>query len=92
MSRDLPPKVRNKLGRWPQPMLVELQGPGPFQLPLLTTARAANVSDSGGIELELETEYGQAVQIVLTAEAAAIVRSLLSSDAARRKSTSGSST
>ncbi len=92
MSRDLPPKVRNKLDRWPQPMLVELQGPGPVQLPLLTTAGTAYVSDSGRIELELETEYGQAVQIVLTAEAAATLRSFLNAEVARRKLTSGGST
>ena len=81
MSDDkpkLPPEVLNKLMRSNEPMLADLQGPGPFQLPLLTNVESTVGPDGAGhVEIRLETQSAQEVRIVLTQEAALKLHVLL---------------
>jgi hypothetical protein len=74
---DLPPQVRNKLMRWPEPMIADLQGPGPFQLPLLSSTVSATGLDMGGLEIRLETELGQEVRLRLTENAWSMLSTIL---------------
>ena len=75
---NLPPQVLNKLTRSNQATVAELQGPGPFRLPPLTSVEGLSGPDSQGlILLELETERAQGVEILLTEEAASHLRDLL---------------
>ncbi len=67
---ELPPKVWNKLMRSKKPHVADLQGPGPFQLPLLTAIEAVTQLTQGRVGIELETETAQAVRILLTEQAA----------------------
>lgn len=79
----LPPKVRNKLLRSADPYHLDLQGPGPFQLPLLV--RLESILAEPQIEIRLETESGQEVRLRLSAEAAEALRSSLTVEKKRRE-------
>ena len=52
---DLPPELLNKLLRRNEPLLADLQGPGPFQLPLLVKVEGAAQAAPGHLEIRLET-------------------------------------
>ncbi len=83
-----PPKLSqealNRLTRRETPLIAELQGPGPFQLPLLTTVDSLLARGTGHLELRLETELAQEVRIVLTEEVGAAVHRLLGAEFARQ--------
>jgi len=88
MAKDyLHPKLRNSLLRGDAPAPVDLQGPGPFQLPLLL--RVESILEGPPLELRLETESGQEVRVHLTAEAAEVLRSSLVVLKKRREGASG---
>ena len=87
---DLPPEVLNKLMRRDKPLLADLRGPGPFQLPLLTRVESIlGPLDKGHLEIRLETESRQAVRIVLTEEAGAILNDLLRAHYSRQAELAG---
>ena len=67
---ELPPKVWNKLMRSKKPHVADLQGPGPFQLPLLTAIEGVTQLTQGRVGIELETKSAQAVRILLTEQVA----------------------
>ncbi len=73
----LPPKIWNKLMRSKKPQIAQLEGPGPFQLPLLTAIEGVTQLKQGRVGIELETESAQAVRILLTEQAASVLRDLL---------------
>ncbi len=66
----LPPKIWNKLMRSRKPQIAQLQGPGPFQLPLLTAIEGVTQLKRGRVGIELGTETAQGVRILLTEQAA----------------------
>ncbi len=66
----LPPKVWNKLMRSKKPLIADLQGPGPFQLPLLTAIEGVMQLTQGRVGIELATETAQGVRILLTEQVA----------------------
>ena len=82
---DLPPNVRNKLFRSKQPLVVDLQGPGPFQLPLLSKLESLRPRTAGRLEIRLATESGQGVLVVLTEKAAAALHVILGTEFERRR-------
>ena len=74
---QLPPNFLNKLRRSSEPMIADLQGPGPFQLPLLTEVEGVMKVPPGQTEIRLETEKAQAVHLVLTEQAASVLYDFL---------------
>ena len=73
----LPPKIWNKLMRSKKPHIAQLEGPGPFQLPLLTAIEGVTQLTQGRLGIELETETAQAVRILLTEQTASVLYDLL---------------
>ena len=73
----LPLFLRHKLMRSKTPQIAQLEGPGPFQLPLLTAVEGVVPLTQGRVGIELETESAQAVHIVLTEQAASALYDLL---------------
>ncbi len=74
---ELPPKIWNKLMRSKTPRIAQLEGPGPFQFPLLTAIEGVMQLTQGRVGIELETESAQAVRILLTEQAASALYDLL---------------
>ncbi len=66
----LPPEILNKLMRSKTPQIAQLEGPGPFQLPLLTAIEGVVQLTQGRVGIELETKSAQAVRILLTEQVA----------------------
>ncbi len=66
----LSPKIWNKLMRSKKPHIAQLEGPGPFQLPLLTAIEGVTQLTQGRVWIELGTETAQGVRILLTEQAA----------------------
>ena len=73
----LPPKIWNKLMRSKTPHIAQLEGPGPFQLPLLTVVEGVVQLTRGRVGIELGTEIAQGVRILLTEQAASVLYDLL---------------
>ncbi len=73
----LPPEIRHKLMRSKTPLIAELKGPGPFQLPLLTAVEGVVRLTQGRVGIELGTEIAQGVRILLTEQAASELYDLL---------------
>ena len=73
----LPLFLRHKLMRSKTPQIAQLEGPGPFQLPLLTAVEGVVPLTQRRVGIELETESAQAVHIVLTEQAASVLSDLL---------------
>ena len=82
----IPNLLRNKLQRSREPLLADLQGPGPFLLPLLTNVESILEFDKGGIEIRLETKSAQEVRIQLTEEAASTLQMTLTVHESRKTS------
>ena len=74
---DIPEELRNKLLRSDEPLMADLRGPGPFQLPLLTKVEPILAFRSGGIEIRLETKSAQEVRLRLTEKAASTLQTIL---------------
>lgn len=82
-NKPLPPGLRNKLLRGDEPLHIDLQGPGPFQLPLLV--RVESILAAPHLEIRLETESGQEVRIHLTEIAFEILRQMLNAEKQHRE-------
>ena len=74
---DIPEELRNKLQRFDEPLMADLRGPGPFQLPLLTKVESILAFGKGGIEIRLETKSAQEVRVRLTEKAASTLQTIL---------------
>ena len=63
-------EILHKLTRSKMPVIVQLKGPGPFQLPLLTAIEGVMQLTQGRVGIELATETAQGVRILLTEQVA----------------------
>jgi hypothetical protein len=74
---NLPPDILHKLMGSKTRLIVQLKGPGPFQLPLLTAVEGVAQLAQGRVEIELETESAQAFHIILTEQVASELNDFL---------------